>query len=225
MRRSVIVAIATALSLTLVGVALADGFVQNSVIKLTAKKSGKTTGFNANISSTTPTGTKPEVATKLVVTFPSGTKFNLGKFTACKLSDTQIMGGTSCPATSKIGTGSATAVAWPLGLNVNAAVKAYVSGSKEMLVVVTATSPVNTTLVIRQSVSGSKLTIPIPSPTVLGAQVILTSLKLNVPPKGSGTKALAVAGKCASGKFVITSDFSYDDGTSAHVSSTSPCTK
>jgi hypothetical protein len=223
MRKSFMAAVVALLALALAGVALADGFVQHSTITLTAKKAGQKTGFKANIYSTYPGGTEPKAAKKLVVTFPSGTKFNLSKTTACKLSDSQVKAGKACPKASQVGTGSANAIVWPLAINVSGSVKAYVSGSKSMIVVVAVTKPAPETLVIHETVSGSKLTIPVPAvpPPLPGATVILTGLKLNVPAKSA--KSVATAGKCTAGKFTVKSDFTYTDGSHTSVSSSSAC--
>lgn len=222
MRKSLTATIVALLSLALAGVALA-AFTQTSNITLTAHKAGASTGFKSNVYSSYPGGTKPKAAKQLVVTFPSGTKFNFAKFAACKLSDSQIMAGKACPTASQIGTGSAAAVAWPLGLKVNGSVTSYVSGSKSMIILVKTTTPVKQTLVIHVTVVGAKLTIPVPSPTVLGNQVILTGLKLSVPAKRSGKNVLAVAGKCTMGKFVIKSHFVYTDGSTFDATSSSSC--
>jgi hypothetical protein len=224
MRKSLMAAIVAVLSLALAGVAIAATFVQHSTITLTAKKSGQPTGFNANIFSTFPGGTEPKAAKKLVVTFPSGTKFNLGKISPCKLSDAQIRSGKACPSGSQVGTGSATALVWPLALKVSGSVKAYVSSSKSMVVVVTVTSPKKQIIVIHENVSGAQLTIPVPKvpPPLPGASVILTGLKLNVPAKKSG-KPVATAGKCTGGQFTVKTAFTYTDGSHILLSSSSAC--
>ena len=225
MRKLVTVAVVAILSLVLAGAALA-AFTQTSTITLTAHSAGKTTGLKANVSSTDPSVPQPKAAKVLVVRFPSGTKFNLGTplVTTCKLSDTQLAAGTACPAKSLIGTGSAVANAYPLAPSVPATVKSYVSGPKSMVMVATATVFGETMrTIIHATVSGSKLTIPVPTPVVSTIKIVLVSLKLNVPAKGSGKTALITAGKCSAHKFVVKSHFTYVDGSTFSTTSSSAC--
>lgn len=223
MRRLIAIAVAAVLSLVLAGVAVAD-FSQASNIVLTATHAGKSTGIKADIHSTTSPGEAPKAAKLLVITFPAGTKFALSNVKPCKLSDGQLTAGKSCAAKSLIGTGSATASAFPLPQPILAGVKAYAAGPNKMVMVVKATSPIPQTLVIRETTSGPKLTIPVPSPTVAGFQVVLVSLKLNVPSRGSGKTALITAGKCTAHSFTVKSHFVYTDGSQADLQSSSPCT-
>jgi hypothetical protein len=206
----------------LAGVALAD-FSQSSNIVLTASHAGKSTGIKADIHSTTSPGEAPKAAKLLVLTFPAGTKFGLSNVKPCKLSNSQLTAGKACPSASRIGTGSATASAYPLPQPILAGVKAYAAGATKMVLVVKATSPIPQTLVIRETTSGAKLTIPVPTPTVAGFQVVLVSLKLNVPARGSGKTALITAGKCTAHSFIVKSHFVYTDGSTADLQSSSPC--
>lgn len=220
--RKVIAAAVAVVSLTLVGVAVAD-FSQASNITLTARQAGKSTGIKADIHSTTTPGEAPKAAKLLVLRFPSGTRFGLGHFKACTLSDKQIESGRSCPAASQIGTGSATASAYPLPQTITARVKSYVAGPNRMLQVIRATQPIPETLVIRATTSGATLTIPVPAPMVAGFTVVLTSLKLNVPARGTGHGALITAGRCKAGSFMVNSHFVYTDGSQVNLQSASPC--
>jgi hypothetical protein len=222
MRKLIAITAAAVLSLVLAGVALAD-FSQSSNIVLTAAHAGKSTGIKADIHSTTSPGEAPKAAKLLVITFPAGTKFALSNAKPCKLSDSQLTAGKSCPSASRIGTGSATASAFPLPQPILAGATAYAAGSHRIVMVVKATSPIPQTLVIRATTSGPKLTIPVPSPTVAGFQVVLVSLKLNVPARGSGKTALVTAGKCSAHSFVVKSHFVYTDGTQVDLQSSSPC--
>jgi len=58
---------------------------------------------------------------------------------------------------------------------------------------------------------------------VAGFQVVLVSLKLNVPSRGSGKTALITAGKCTAHSFTVKSHFVYTDGSQADLQSSSPC--
>lgn len=222
MRKWITITAVAALSLIFAGIALAD-FSQAGTVALTAKHAGKSTGIKADIHSTTSPGQAPKGAKLLVITFPAGTKFGLSHVTPCKLSDSQLAGGKACPAASRIGTGSATASAYPLPQPILAGVKAYAAGPTKMVLVVKATSPIPQTLVIRETTSGAKLTIPVPTPVVAGFHVVLVSLKLNVPARGSGKTALITAGKCTAHSFIVKSHFVYTDGTTADLQSSSPC--
>ena len=225
MRKLVTVAVVAVASLVLAAVALA-AFTQTSNINLTARKAGSTTGIKANVSSSDPSVPQPKAARLLVVTFPFKTKFNLGTplVRACKLSDAQLGVGAACPGKSLIGTGSAVANAYPLATSVPAAVKAYASGSGSMVMVATA-NVLGTTMrtIIHATVSGSKLSIPVPTPVVSTIKVVLVALKLNVPAKGSGTQALITAGVCSAHKFVVKSHFVYVDGSTFNTTTSSAC--
>ena len=106
---------------------------------------------------------------------------------------------------------------------ITAGVKAFASGPHSMVLVVKATQPIPQTLVIRASANGSKLTIPVPTPSVAGVNVVLTALHLSVPARGSARSALITAGRCTAKSFTVTSHFSYSDGTTLDVPSSSPC--
>ncbi|HUA47855.1 MAG TPA: hypothetical protein VMA77_21635 [Solirubrobacteraceae bacterium] len=225
MRKALTVSVVALLSLVLAGAALA-AFTQTSNIALTAHKAGNTTGIKANVSSTDPSVPQPKAAKSLVVTFPSKTKFDLKTplVTPCKLSDTQLTDGSVCPGKSLIGTGSAVANAYPLATSVPSTVKAYVSSSNSMVMVATANVLGTTSrTILHATVSGSKLTIPIPTPVVATIKVVLTALKLNVPAKGAGKTALITAGACSAHKFVVKSHFTYVDGSTFDTTSSSGC--
>lgn len=225
MRRLIAVAAVALLSFTLAGVALA-AFTQTGNITLTGHKAGKTTGIKADVSSKDSSVPQPKAAKLLVVTFPSKTKFNLATplVAACKLSDAKLASGAACPARSVIGSGSAVANAYPLLSSVPARVKAYAAGSGRMVMVATA-SVLGTTMrtIIHATVAGPKLTIPVPTPVVSSIKVVLVSLKLNVPAKGSGATALITAGKCSAHRFPVKSHFVYADGSSFNTTSSSAC--
>lgn len=218
---TITVAVAVA-SLALAAVAVAS-FTQVSNVKFTTAKAGQSTGIVSDIHSTSDPGQPPKAARLVALTFPSGTKFQLGQVKACTLSDAQLTSGKDCPAKSRIGSGSATASAYPLPQAITAGVKAFAAGKHKMTLVIKATSPIPQTLIVHASVTGSRLTIPVPTPTVAGFKVVLVSLQLAVPARGTGTKALITAGRCTAHSFVISSHFAYDDGTTMDLQSTSPC--
>jgi hypothetical protein len=223
MRKSITTAAVAVLALVLAGVALAK-FTQIANVSLTAGKAGKSTGIIADIHSSTDVGKAPKEAKLVVLTFPANTKFNIGRVKPCTLSDKQLMSpGGSCPADTQLGSGSAKAVAFPLPQVATASVKAFASGSHQMVLVTKATKPVAVTVIIRETVAGTKLSIPVPQTKIQTFSVILTSLKLTVPALGSGKNALITAGRCTAHKFVVKSHFVYTDHSTVDLESSSPC--
>jgi hypothetical protein len=223
MRKSIAAVLVAVLSLALAGVALAT-FTQTGNITLTGHKAFKTTGIKASVSSNDTSKPQPKAAKLLVVTFPSGTKFNLSTplVKACKLSDSQLKSGSKCPAQSKIGSGSALVNPYPL-TPLPASVTSYVASSKTMVMVASANLPGLKPTVIRATVSGSKLTIPVPTESISGIKAVVQKLSLSVPAKGTGSKALITAGKCTSKKFLVKWRFTYVDGTTFSGTSSSAC--
>ena len=227
MRKLVTTAGVAVAALALAGAALA--FTQVANITLTAKKAGASTGIKADVHATFATGETPKAAKLIVVTFPANTTFHLNRVKACTLSNSQLEKGKSCPGTSKVGSGTATAVPVPLPFTVNAKVQAYAAGASTMVMIVKGSATVGAqkiaqTIVIRETVKGSKLTIPVPTPTIGGvAKVTLTGLKLVVPTRGTAKTALINAGKCTAGQFVVKTHFRYDDGSQKDLTSSSPC--
>jgi hypothetical protein len=222
MRKLTVTGAVVAASLAFASVAIA-AFTQVSSVRFTTTKAGGSTGIVADIHSTSDTPQELKAAKLVVLKFPAGTRFQLGLVKACKLSDQQLMSGKSCPAASKVGSGSAQASAYPLPQTITAGVKAFAAGPNKMVLVVKATQPIPQTLVIHETVSGSKLTIPVPTPTVAGVKVVLTSLQLGVPARGTGRHALITAGRCTAKNFVVGSHFVYDDGSTMDLQSSSPC--
>jgi len=222
MRKLTITAAVAVASLVFAAVAIA-AFSQVANVKFTTTKAGHSTGIVADIHSTSDTPQELKAAKLVVLQFPAGTKFRLGVVKACKLSDQRLAAGKGCPGNSKVGSGSATASAYPLPQTITAGVTAFSSGPHGMVLVVKATQPIPQTLVIRASANGSKLTIPVPSPSVAGVNVVLTSLHLSVPARGSGRSALITAGRCTAQSFTVNSHFAYSDGTTLDVPSSSPC--
>ena len=224
----------TALALAGASVALA-AFTQVANLTLTAHRAGQSTGIRSDVHSSDPTalGQKPKSARSLTIAFPANTGFNLSGslVKTCTLSDKQLAAqfGPSCPRNTQIGTGSAVANASPLASTVNAAVKAYVGGPNNIILVVKPTLPGAPTIIIRARAAGSTLMIPVPqlvlgkAPGFPGVKVVLVSLKLSVPAIGSGRGALISAGKCTAHRFVVTTHFVYVDHTTLNLQSSSPC--
>ncbi len=248
MRKWITTIAVAVLALALAGVALAK-FSQVAKVTLTAHKAGQSTGINADIHSSDPAaaGQKPRSATKLVITFPAGTKFNLKtpSRTMCTLSDKQLSNqfGPSCPSKSLIGAGTVGVNAMPITPPPNGRVKAYIAGANRIVLVIKPTNPAYASkiTVIRGTVAGPTMTIPVPQlligacggrhqpkcvdpdTTFPGVTAVLVSLKLSVPALGSGRSALITAGRCTAHRFVVKSHFTYRGHSGVDVQSSSAC--
>jgi hypothetical protein len=233
MRRFKIAAlITTALAmLAVAAVAVASSqFKQTSNITLTATKAGKSTGFKAAIESSDPgePGGKPQALKTLTITLPSATKFNFKSkaIAPCTASDTEIKGtgGAVCPAKSKIGSGSAEANGAPAIPQIPENATAYASKS-DLILLLAPKGPAGSVLVLHGTVSGNKVTVGVPVISAGGISIVITALNLTVNKLGSGKTAFITAGKCASGKFKVKSNFLYYTGATVTVSSSSKCSK
>jgi hypothetical protein len=235
MRRLPIAFAAVLAALWLTAVALA-AFHQTAAITLTTHTTGRSTGIVAALHSSDPTapGAKPKSTTRVAITFPRGTTFNLrtSLVAACRLTDKQLTTpfGPACPAKSQIGSGTAQADASPLQQAVTAGVKAYVHSADQILLDLTPSLPGATPIIIHATVSGSTLTMAVPQVVLgkargfAGITAVLVSLKLRIPPLGHGRHALIRAGRCTAHQFVITSRFVYTDRSRLTVRRASRCT-
>jgi len=242
MRKWILPAAVAALTLALAGVAIAK-FYQTSTITFTAQRSGDTTGIRLDVHSRDPSapGSKPKRTTKLVVAFPTGTKFNLGTslLKTCTLTDKQIDTpfGPSCGSGSRIGTGSAIVNAMPMAPKpgVYASVNAFVTGSNSFIIVLVNDQnllPGTPPIIIHATVSGSQLTLQLPHVIYgkssklkfAGVTAVIAMLKLNIPAMGTGADALITAGSCSKHAFVVKSHFTYFNDSKAVFTSRSSCT-
>jgi hypothetical protein len=225
MRRWSIAAALAGLALALAGTALAYTFIQRGSVTLTAFKAGKSTGLKASLNSqTNPPGKTPWSTKTVRITFPEGTKFGLGRFKACTLTDSQIKSGRTCPSDTRIGTGKTTASpiinGRPNGV-VQGTVTAYIRTGGKMVQVVKSGGQ---TLVIHTTVSRNVLSISVPQIHALGYPVVLTSFTLNVPARGKGSSSLIRAGKCVKNSFVVKTHFVYTNGKTKDLKSQTFCT-
>lgn len=226
MRRWPMAAAVAGLAFALAGVALA-AFYQKGSITLTAFKEGASTGIKASLYSGDPSGAAPWASKTVRITFPPHTKFGLSHVPGCTLSDKQIQSGQSCPAASRIGTGSDTATTIingrPAG-SFNGTVTAYVrSGGKMIEVAKTKVGTTTATVVISSIAVGNVLSIAVPQLKFGAYPIVLTSLKLDVPQKGSGSTALIKAGDCVKNQFVVKTHFTYTNGKTKDLRSSSFC--
>ncbi|HVS29457.1 MAG TPA: hypothetical protein VHE14_07875, partial [Solirubrobacteraceae bacterium] len=221
--------LAVVLALSLTSTAFAsDQFKQTADVKLTAKKAKQSSGISSDVESADPgaPGGKPKGASKVVLTFPSKTKFNTkAKSVALCTADDQTVGqqgAAACPPKSVVGTGTAAANASPLVASIAENIQAF-NAPGGIIFYVTPQASVGQPLVLRGQLSGATLTVNVPSLSILGIPVPLTSFVLNIPKKGSGKTAYITSGVCKGKKFTVKTDFTYDDGSAFQATSSSPC--
>jgi hypothetical protein len=234
------------------GAALASAaFTQRADVAFTTHHPGASTGIRAVIVSTDAgaPGSKPKAARRLVVSFPAGTRFNLGSSVprACRLSDAQIKTpfGPMCPDTSQVGLGTALLNTMPTGValpklkpplvaTVRARVHAYVHSGAQLIVVLylnTFDLPGQPPVILHAHAAGSQLVIDVPKLVYgrsrklhfAGISGTIVSLRLNIAQTGSGAHALVRAGACAGGRFLVRSQFSYEDRSQLSVASRTRC--
>jgi hypothetical protein len=229
------------LALALAAVAVASPqFKQTVDLKYSTKKAQSPAGVSAELHATDPgaqpPGAQPGVAT-LKITF-KGAKANTKVGKLCKLPKDQAE---SCPANTRVGTGSASARL--VGTN-------PVTGQK------TVTAPLPQKVTAHQTTGGFYFVVKgttVPSTALLkatfskkgvlsvnvlrdlpvlpgGNKIVLTDFQVKIKKvtqgKGKKRKALVTTPKCGkSKKYKITAAFRYDDGTRKTVSSTQKCRK
>lgn len=212
------------------GVALA-AFHQTATTRLTAVRSGTSTGIAAYVHAADPTalGLKPRSVRRLVITFPAGTRFNFGTplVTDCRYTDKQLRTefGPACPRSSLIGTGVGYANAAPMLMTpLKESVNLYVTGPSTAILFVLPDLPAYEPQIMHLRVSGSTLTLLVPQ--VVWAKlihVVVASLRLDVPALGSGSDALITSGRCVDGSFGVLQHFVYADPGTVDIRSSSAC--
>lgn len=236
MRKPLIAVFVGALVLSSVGIATAsDQFQQTYTSKYSSKKPGTSTGINSVLTGTDPgaPNAKPDPATKVVIAFQSGTKFNNKAVPQCNLSKDQVEADPegACPSNTKVGTGSASANAAPvLQTAVGERVTAF-NKKGGIWFALSPTGSIGQKLALEGKLSGSKLTTTVPVlPIIPGAPVTpdntvsLTEFILNIPKKGSGKKAFITSPtKCKGGKWTNKATFTYTSQPGVTVTSTTPC--
>lgn len=216
--------------LTAAGLAYASPlFKQISIITLTAKKAGNSTGLRADLESSDPGAVQPQGLKTLTITLPTGTKFNFSSkaIKQCTASEIEIKAtlGKACPAKSKIGTGTAVANAAPVLPTIPEKAVAF-AGKKQIVFLLTpATTAGGQVLVLYGKVAANKVTTDVPVIKAGGLNVVITTLKLTVPKVGSGSNAFITAGKCTAGKFVVRARFLYQTGAALVRTSSSTCSR
>ncbi|HLM51960.1 MAG TPA: hypothetical protein VK279_15550 [Solirubrobacteraceae bacterium] len=226
MRKPLIAALTGVVALSLAATAQAQ-VTQNADIKFTSKKPGSSTGIIAALRGER---TDPQVkipgATKIVVAFPSGTKFNTDVPGLCRANGQQVQqsNGSVCPRNSRVGTGNALADATPviaapvseqiIAFNRNNGIFFYLQGLQ--------------TAVLTSTVRGNKLTTVVPPfPLPGGGVAALTDFTLRTRPvKKSGKNWITTPKSCpSSGAWTSTTTFTYATAPTDIVTSTTPCTR
>ncbi|MGZ4270791.1 MAG: hypothetical protein ACXVSX_16475 [Solirubrobacteraceae bacterium] len=238
MRKFMLLAVASlAAALGVAGVASAVNPDQSLIVKLTSSKAGtkakpRSVGkLNVETPNTPGPGEAGTFATKTaIISFDKNLVFSPSKFPSCSKSQVE-KDETKCPARSRVGGGSATAVL--LGQTVNLIVKAYngPGGNKIFLLVQNPQFNINKaldgTLGNASGAYGKKLTVKIPDnlqQPVAGAYATLTDFKTSVGGRSKNTPYAALKG-CTSGKLKFKGVFNYSDGTSKTATTTANCKK
>ena len=239
MRKWILPAATVAIVLVLASAAIAK-LIQTSRITLSTHQAAQSTGFTLDVHSRDPRalGVKPKRATKLVVTFPAGTAFNMGLVNNCALTDKQLTTafGPTCPSSTQIGTGTGIVNAMPMAPKpaVDGTVTVFVTGANTIIIVLVNNPnllPGTPPIIIHGTVSGARLTLQLPRVVYGknskfkfgGVTAVIARLTLSVPAIGSGRNALITSGRCTAHKFVVKSSFTYDDRSTKELKSASSC--
>lgn len=197
---------AVAIAATSVAVAASNG--QSYSQKFTVKRLGKPSGMTFQAAGQVQ-------ASSVTLTFPRGTKINTSILTKCTSA-------TSCPASSRIGSGTATVSV--AGATLPLPVAAYNRAGGMVLVV---TNPLGAPVVLQPSLSGRKLQVTLPALSVGGVPITVTGLELTVTKIRSGHKAyITTPSRCPrSGAWTFTGYFTYPNSPATTIKSRTACKK
>jgi hypothetical protein len=238
LRKSVALALAGALILSLVTAGLAQAVTshQSVAVKLAHSKAGtaakpKSVGaLTVDMNVALDPSDQPFATRTATIHFDKNLVFNSAKFPSC--TEAQVLSGAAACAKAKVGSGKAVGLA--LGLQQNLAVTAYNGpGGKAVLLHVTGTNPLRIDSVIvgklvpDTGAFGRKLVVSIPAnlqQPLTGAYATLTSFMTTVGGSAKGTPYVALKG-CSGGKLKVKGDFVFTDGSKQSPTSTTACTK
>ena len=234
MRKVALVCVAAVVGvLGITAVAVAINGTQTINVKTTATRAGTKSKPRSvgNLTVTLDTqlipGEAPWAATHAVVHFDKNLVFGNSKFASCSQSVVQS-NPTSCPAGSRIGSGSAVAKL-STGSQVTPTIRAFNgSGGKLYLLVTEPTFNVNAVLVGTLKTDtgkyGRKLDVAIPQnlQNVAGIIITLTQFTTRVGGTANGTPYVGLKG-CSGGKLSYKGDFFYTDNTQKSATTTSNC--
>jgi hypothetical protein len=205
---------------------------QTADISFTKPKAGASTGTKSNLtaSDTDPSVQQPLAASKVVVNFPTGTKFNYKAGPpVCTASDGEIQStnGAVC-SKSKVGSGLAQANVKPLlQTDVALDITAF-NGKNKLIFYLVPRGGVGNPLVLKGALKGNKLTTPVPRIEAVGGSgvfAVLTSFNLVTKAYSKKGDFFATAPKTCPGKWTTKTNFTYIDGSAKTVTSTQPCKK
>ena len=219
LRKTIALAIAGALTLALAAVALAsDQFSYTFSTTFTQKHPGKSTGFKTDIETSDPGAPNgiPKATNTIVVTFPSGTKFNWRALPTCAATSTNTAPITSGACNkAKVGTGSSVVQAAGLG-TIPGTITAYNAKNAIVFYVNSTLNGTPVPTVLKGTLRGTKLTTNVAAqvPSVAGLKLVITTFKLNIKPYKKGKKIYATTPKkCTGGKWQVKAHVTFDDGT------------
>lgn len=228
---------AVAASVAAVGIAVPASAIngeQGLAVQVSPSKHGtakKPAAVKLKVTTTTkPAANDSPFATKqAVISFDKNLVFNGAKFKSCTAAAVQASEA-SCPAGSKVGSGTAQGSA--LGITQNLTVTAFNGPKgKSLLLHVTGSAPlaidsvINATLKNASGKFGKKLVVPIPAnlqQPVPGTFATLLSFITTVKAKSGKTPYVGLKG-CTKKKLNFKGDFTYTDGTSKSATATAKC--
>lgn len=236
MRKSLIAVLCGALVLGIAAVASA-AVTQSFDLKLTTKKPKSSTGFVSKLATRDPSVIKTPATSRVVITFPKGTKLDTSVYPVCKASFAALAakGGEKLCKKSQIGTGSALVNAKPLPVGNNGIVpaKVFAFNIKNGIIFLAQNSVAPQAFAGK--VRGNVLTVIVPPLPPPNDPAVLTDFSLNVKAKsikvGKGRRAkrmnyATTPSSCPKGgKWTTVAKFTYTGAPGKTVTSTTPCSK
>jgi hypothetical protein len=242
MRKLVIVVVACA---ALVGASVVYAQVtktQTMTVKIKPAKAGskkKPRGITLDITTllNTSDGSKASPATRTVVSFAKGIKFNSTKFPTCDQTALEQNGPSGCPKGSQVGKGSATVDARPvIATPIQGQTLGFNAKGKTILLYTVTTVPISTstTLVGKlKSASGkfgAKLDVTIPPLPTLPGQPNATIQRFQLTTKATIKKggkrySYVEAPTTCKKSWPFAGKFSFEDGTTLSATATVKCKK
>jgi hypothetical protein len=223
---------------SIVGVAYAVEKTQYLETKTTGKKGTKAKPraiklrVNLGVSANVPVENGTFATSQATISLDKNLKFNNTKFPFCT-EQTVLTNEARCPAASKVGTGTVSAVAGPAGnIKVAPTVTAYNARGGKLLLKLTKApgDPVDSTGVIIGTLKnatgkfGKKLDVPIPAKYQQQLGLFITLQKFDVTINKTYRKVpFVVSTGCTGGKYNFAGSYAYTDATTFQNTATSKC--
>jgi len=238
LRKSLIAVLCGALVLGIAAVASA-AVTQTFELKFTTKKPKSSTGFLSKLTTRDPSVIKTPAVSKVVITFPKGTKLDTSTAPYCKATFAALArkGGEQLCKSSQIGSGSAIVNAKPLPVGakldgiVNAKVYAFNKKNAIIFLAQNSVAP----QAFAGTVRGNVLTVNVPPLPPPNDPAVLTDFSLNVKARsvkvGKGRHAkrknyATTPSTCPkSGKWTTTAKFTYTGAPGKTLKWDTPCSK